>query len=151
MGRHARTIRLGRTLWESAPLEPEIINLMQERCFDDGAFPSLKEVKGAVAHAKNPLEERPAPFAGKTLPTSTLSTTDYGQRLASWLKRFSKRKKRQRVNNFPFSIESRIDCLRSFAWKKKGCSSRKQAQSGQNLSSRSWASATGHLEQAKAR
>ena len=24
MGRHARTIRLGRSLWESAPLEPEI-------------------------------------------------------------------------------------------------------------------------------
>ena len=24
MGRHARTIRLGRTLWESAPLEPEV-------------------------------------------------------------------------------------------------------------------------------
>ena len=87
MGRHARTIRLGRSLWESAPLEPEITNLMQERFFDDGTFPPLKEVKTAVAQAQNPVEERPAPFAGKTLPTSTLSTTDYGQRLASWLKR----------------------------------------------------------------
>ena len=87
MGRHARTIRLGRTLWESAPLEPEITSLMQERCFDDGTFPPLKEVKAAVAQANNPLEERPAPFAGKTLPTSTLTTMAYGQRLASWLQR----------------------------------------------------------------
>jgi len=52
MGRHARTIRLGRSLWESAPLEPEITNLMQERFFDDGTFPPLKEVKTAVAQAK---------------------------------------------------------------------------------------------------
>jgi len=87
MGRHARTIRLGRTLWESAPLEPEVASLMQERFFDDGTFPPLKEVKTAVAQVKNPLEERPAPFAGKTLPTSSLSTTAYGQRLASWLQR----------------------------------------------------------------
>ena len=83
MGRHARTIRLGRTLWESAPLEPEVTSLMQERFFDDGTFPPLKEVKTAVAQAKNPLEERPAPFAGKTLPTTTFSTMAYGQRLAS--------------------------------------------------------------------
>ena len=87
MGRHARTIRLGRTLWESAPLEPEITSLMQEHCFDDGTFPPLKEVKAAVAQAKNPLEERPAPFAGKTLPTSTLTTKAYGERVASWLQR----------------------------------------------------------------
>ena len=87
MGRHARTIRLGRTLWESAALEPDITSLMKERCFDDGTFPPLKEVKAAVAQAKNPLEERPAPFAGKTLPTSTLTTMAYGQRLASWLQR----------------------------------------------------------------
>ena len=44
MGRHAKTIRLGRTLWESAPLEPDITALIEERCFDDGTFPSLKEV-----------------------------------------------------------------------------------------------------------
>ena len=87
MGRHARTIRLGRTLWASSPLKPDITSLMQERFFDDGTFPPLKEVKTAVAQVKNPLEERPAPFAGKTLPTSTLSTMAYGQRLASWLQR----------------------------------------------------------------
>ena len=87
MGRHAKTIRLGRSLWESAPLEPEITSLMQERFFDDGTFPPLKEVKTAAAQAQNPVEERPAPFAGKTMPTSSLSTTSYGHRLASWLQR----------------------------------------------------------------
>ena len=85
MGRHARTIRLGRNLWESPPLETNVARLIHERFFDDGSFPPIKEVKTAVAQAKNPLEERPAPFAGKTLPTTSLSTMAYGQRLASWL------------------------------------------------------------------
>jgi len=85
MGRHARTIRLGRNVWESPPLETNVARLIHERFFDDGSFPPIKEVKTAVAQAKNPLEERPAPFAGKTLPTTSLSTIAYGQRLASWL------------------------------------------------------------------
>ena len=87
MGRHARTIRLGRTLWESAPLEPEITSLMQERFFDDGTFPPLKEVKTAVAQAQNPLEERPAPFQGKTLPSAFLTVVDYGNRISAWMGR----------------------------------------------------------------
>ena len=57
MERHARTIRLGRSLWESAPLEPEITSLMQERCFDDGTLPPFKEVKTAVAQAKSARRE----------------------------------------------------------------------------------------------
>ena len=87
MGRHARTIRLGRNLWESPPLETNVARLIHERFFDDGSFPPIKEVKTAVAQAKNPLEERPAPFAGKTLPTTSLSTIAYGQRLSAWLDR----------------------------------------------------------------
>ena len=151
MGRHARTIRLGRTLWESAPLEPEITSLMQERCFDDGTFPPLKEVKAAVAQAKNPLEERPAPFAGKTLPTSTLTTKAYGERVASWLQRVQQEE--EAPTGEQLSVLNRVAdrLLEEFRLEKKGCSSRKQTQSGQILSSRSRASATGHLEQARAR
>ena len=78
MGRHARTIRLGKRLWQSPPLEPHIAALIEER-FWDGSFPAMKELKAAVASAKNPLEERPAPFAGNTLPSAKLTTIAYGQ------------------------------------------------------------------------
>ena len=60
MGRHARIIRLVRNLWESPPLESNVARLIQERFFDDGSFPPIKEVKTAVVLTKNPLEERPA-------------------------------------------------------------------------------------------
>ena len=56
MGRHAKTIRLGRSLWESPPLEANVARLIDERFFDDGSFPPLKEVKKAVTTAKNPQE-----------------------------------------------------------------------------------------------
>ena len=45
MGRHARTIRLGRKLWESPPLETNVARLIRERFFDDNPFPPLHEVK----------------------------------------------------------------------------------------------------------
>ena len=85
MGRHARTIRLGRSLWESPPLEANVARLIEERFFDDGTFPPLKDVKKAVTIAKNPQEERPAPFQGKTLPSAALTTIAYGQRMDRWL------------------------------------------------------------------
>ena len=37
------------------------------------------------AFAKHPVEERPAPFHGKTLPSASLTRVSYGQRLASWM------------------------------------------------------------------
>ena len=39
MGAHARTIRLGRALWESAPLDAKVATSVQERLFDDATFP----------------------------------------------------------------------------------------------------------------
>ena len=62
MGRHARTIRLGRALWESPPLASHVARLIEEQFFDDGIVPPLENVNKAVTLAKNPLEERPAPF-----------------------------------------------------------------------------------------
>jgi hypothetical protein len=52
LGRHARTIRLGRSLWQSDPLSSEIVTSMQERMFDDGCFPPLAEMRSIVAKAK---------------------------------------------------------------------------------------------------
>ena len=58
MGRHARTIRLGRNIWESPPLEAEVTRFISEHFFDS-SFPPLKEVKQALAQAKN-LSHAPA-------------------------------------------------------------------------------------------
>jgi len=86
MGRHAKTIRLGRSLWESPPLEANVARLIDERFFD-GTFPPLKEMKKAVTISKNPQEDRPAPFQNKTLPSAALTTIAYDHRLSSWLDR----------------------------------------------------------------
>ena len=89
MWRHARTIRLGRAFWESTPLVSHEARLIDERFFDDGIIPPLKDVKKAVTLAKNPLEERPAPFQGNpmSLPSAALTTIAYGQCLTAWLDR----------------------------------------------------------------
>ena len=85
MGRHARTIRLGRTLWQSPPLDKEVSRNIAEHFCDDGRFPQVGEIKKAQKAALNPSEERPAPFAGKTKPYASLSTIAYGHRRTSWL------------------------------------------------------------------
>ena len=90
MGRHAKTIWLGRSLWESPALPAEVRRHIQERFFDGGTFPPLKDVKKAVTTAKNPPEERPAPFQGKTLPSAALTTVAYGRRLDAWLQAVQK-------------------------------------------------------------
>jgi hypothetical protein len=42
LGRHARTIRLGRSLWQSEPLSPEVVSKMRESVFDEKSFPRRK-------------------------------------------------------------------------------------------------------------
>ena len=66
------------------PAGADVTRLLKEQFYDDGSFPPLKGVKQALATAKNPHEERPAPFQGKTLPFAALTVVTYGQRLASW-------------------------------------------------------------------
>ena len=45
LGRHARTIRLGRSLWQSAPLTKEDTRNMRERHFKDGTIPPMKQIR----------------------------------------------------------------------------------------------------------
>ena len=63
LGRHARTIRLGRSLWQSAPLTKYDTKSIQERHFQEGTFPPIKQLKKAVDAIKNAEDTRPAPFA----------------------------------------------------------------------------------------
>ena len=52
IGRHAKTIRLGRSLWQSNPLSADVVAGMRERFFDDSHFPPLAEMRFVVAQAK---------------------------------------------------------------------------------------------------
>ena len=87
LGRHARTIRFGRSLWESPTLDANAANLIRERFFDDGTFPPMTDVKTYVTLAQNPVEERPAPIQGQTLSSAALTTLAYGQCISAWLDR----------------------------------------------------------------
>ena len=82
---HASTIRIGRNLWQSAPLDESTESLIEERVFEHGSFPPLGESKKAVARLKKADEERPQPFAGRTLPYANLTVRDYGKRIDAWL------------------------------------------------------------------
>ena len=85
IGRHARTIRLGRSLWQSPPLHATVTAGMRERFFNDGSFPPRHELRVAVQQAKKADEPRPAPFEGKTRPFAHLSITNYEKRMHDWL------------------------------------------------------------------
>ena len=62
LGRHSRTIRLGKQLWQTHPLNEEAKKDIRERFFDDGTFPPPQTVKKALEMMKKAgEEERPAP------------------------------------------------------------------------------------------
>ena len=85
LGRHAKTIRLGKSLWQSPSLTPEERNSIQERFFDDGSFPPLKVTKKALEEARKLDQQRPAPYEGRTTPSVSYSIKDYGKLLDNWL------------------------------------------------------------------
>ena len=60
MGRHAATIRLGRSLWESPALPAEVQRHIQERFFDDGSLPPINQVKSAVAFCEKSIGRAPS-------------------------------------------------------------------------------------------
>ena len=84
LGRYAKTIRLGRSLWQSAPLTSKEAEGIRERNFDDGTFPPQQETKKALERARKLDEARPAPFQGRTEPFASYSVTDYGALLEEW-------------------------------------------------------------------
>ena len=85
-GKYAQSIRLGRTLWQSKPLPADVAGSIEETFFDAGQFPPSEKLKEIVKQIKkDDEEERPAPFAGRTLPFAQLSVVDYGKRLETWM------------------------------------------------------------------
>ena len=92
LGRHARTIRLGRSLWQSAPLTTDETKSIQERHFQEGTFPPIKQMKKQVDAIKNTEESRPAPFACQTKPFAHLHTKDYSSLLTTWFHAVSNEK-----------------------------------------------------------
>ena len=84
-GRHAATIRLGKALWQSAPLTNEERSVARERFFDDGTFPPLKDALEAARRAHSNHDEIPRPFSGATDAYACYSVQDYEQRLSKWM------------------------------------------------------------------
>lgn len=53
---------------------------------DSGHFPEVKDVKEAAQAARKTVEERPAPFEGKTMPLAHLTVKDFGTRVHDWIR-----------------------------------------------------------------
>ena len=90
LGRHARTIRLGRSMWQSAPLSEHELARAQEVFFDDGSFPSSADAKAAAAEALKEQIERVAPFVEGTEPYSSYTVINYGKLIDEWFAKLSK-------------------------------------------------------------
>ena len=75
MGKHGQAIRLGRQLWARPDLLEEQTRNIRERFFDDGTFPAAQDVQRALEKARSDADERPAPFAGRTLPFCSIFKT----------------------------------------------------------------------------
>ena len=90
LGRHSRTIRLGRSMWQSAPLSEQEVASAQEVFFDDGSFPSSKDAKAAAIEALKEQIERVAPFAEGTEPYSYYNVINYGKMIDDWFAKLLK-------------------------------------------------------------
>ena len=93
-GRHAKTITLGRILWESQPLSPEQAKTVKETCFDDGRFPSAEEIKTSLKALSKEAEEKIAPYAGLTSPYAKYTEKDFSTRLDTWFQTLNAEKEK---------------------------------------------------------
>ena len=87
LGRHAAAIRIGRDLWQSAPLSESTEDRIVEDEFS--AIPAPELLKKAVAKIKKADDVRPQPFTGQTLPFAHLAVIDYGKRIDDWFRRLA--------------------------------------------------------------
>ena len=85
IGRYAKTISIGRSLWETPSLSAAEAEEVHEPTFES-TFPEEAQTyhKAAQAFIKQ-TEERPAPFEGKTEPFAHLSYKAYEARLDNWM------------------------------------------------------------------
>ena len=112
LGRHAKTIRLGKSLWQSPSLTPEEKNDIHERFFDDCSFPPLKESKKALEEVRKLDQQRPAPYEGRTTPSVTYSIKDYGGFLDNWLRNVQNEKEKPTTEQLDIlkKVKERILC-----------------------------------------
>ena len=80
LGRRARTFRLGRSMWQSAPLSEHDLTSAKEDLFNDDSFPSASESNKAATVALKEQMEQPAPFLEGTEPYASSTTTDFGRK-----------------------------------------------------------------------
>jgi hypothetical protein len=85
VGRHARTIHLGRLLWESPPLTDKEEQGINEIFFDDGTYPTYKEILKQAKKVSKIKEKRPRPFENRTKSSTARTTLHYASRLHKWM------------------------------------------------------------------
>ena len=83
-GRYAQVIRLGRAIWETAPVSDERRKDLDERCFEEGCFPPREALKKKISALARADEDRPAPYAARTVPFALLSVVNYELRIREW-------------------------------------------------------------------
>ena len=91
-GRYSSSIRLGRNLWQSAPLGNAVKQSICEPMFVDGAFPDREKVKRAFRQIKQAENVRPLPFANATPGRLALSVDLYGAKIDAWFAKVQKEK-----------------------------------------------------------
>jgi hypothetical protein len=84
LGRYGASIRLGRSLWQSADLPDDVRQRIAEPTFREGTFPTRDKIKTAFAKLKATENVRPMPFANATLASMKLSVDLYGTRIEAW-------------------------------------------------------------------
>ena len=125
LGRHARTIRLGRSLWQSQPLSSKHAEHKCERFFDDGTFPPLEEVNKSLDAVKKLDEARPAPFAARTQPFIRFSINDYNAALDKWLHAVAKKEESPTPGQFEVQRKSKYRVMLEIRLQKEGILLRK--------------------------
>ena len=77
LSRHAKTIRLGTSLWQSEPLTATEAVDVSETSFSGNLYPSVKQCKQIIENLNKSNAEPLAPFEGKTQGSARLTCLLY--------------------------------------------------------------------------
>jgi len=120
VGRYAASIRMGRSLWETPPLNASERLRVKERLFDNGTYPDTKDTLKAALQAMQANDDRTAPFQYKTQPFAFLTVKEYGTRIRDWLQKIEQSKEPPTREQMSLIKRVADRVLHEFALKKEG-------------------------------
>ena len=77
IGKHTKTVHLGRSLWQTPDLSAAEEAPVRERFFEDDTFPAAQEALQAAAQKIKEDDERPKPYAACTEPCAAWRRLNY--------------------------------------------------------------------------